>query len=284
MKWWRCEPEFEESLRNAGLDSFDAIMATSAGRLASESDKVAEVRRIEVQHVGSDTTVFVKKSRNEPKSKLLRNLVYAAKPHVCAIREYQLLDRLHKAGFSVMRPIAWGEHTRFGLPESGFLMAKGIRGMDAHELRDHASQDVRCQLQKDFGELTGRLHAAGFFQPVRLKDLICRDADNQSVGPFDLLLIDRATSKPWATRFSRDKGLRAIRRAFRRSSRDGVLLSDAERQAFASGYCDAVAERCEFSTDSVEAMIDDGNRKAAAAAAAKEKNARLAVRTSGDAR
>ncbi len=257
MDRYHVNPKYRSALLAAGLGDFASAFSTQGGELASEADDMAEVRRITLPVAEGRITCYLKKSFNEPQARLLRSLAYGRRPHTGAIREYLLLKRLADHGFDVMEAMAWGESTRFGLPLRGFMLTREVSGIDADKIHRQGDAAARKQLHHDYGQLVGRLHAAGFFQPVRLKDMICRNADANSSGPFQLVLIDRATSKPWATLFRQAKSFSVIQRAFRRSSRDGIYLADAEKSAFAEGYCRAVSSRCNVTVGMVTSLLNE---------------------------
>ncbi len=127
-----------------------------------------------------------------------------------------------------MEPVAWGERRRFGFPLDGFLVVRKVQGDEVAALFDGMDESRRRRLMEEVGQLIGRLHAKGFFQPVRLKDLILTEAG--------LVLIDRATSKPWPTRFSRQKAAESLARAMRRILRGGHKIGASSASAFLRGY------------------------------------------------
>lgn len=75
-----------------------------------------------------------------------------------------------------------------------------------------------------------------FFQPVRLKDAFCL------IGPegYRSTLIDRETSKPWPSAFTRRRSINALARAYRPTIRDGYPLTRRDIQQFIHGFLAAL--------------------------------------------
>src|SRR5690606_5329314 len=81
----------------------------------------------------------------------------------------------------------------------------------------------------------GRLHGAGFYQPVRFKDIFATKPAH-TVTAADLVLIDRETSKPWPSPFFTYYCFRSLKRIHRRNLRDGIHFDDNELSHFADAY------------------------------------------------
>lgn len=248
MQTLQINKEIAPWLRAAGCETFDQLMSAPVGELASEADRQAEARKIVACHEGVERTFYLKRSRHEEATKLLKCLMRPTLPSVGAMREVHLLRQLNAAGFETMQPVAWGQRSTFGWPSEGFMVCEAIDGVDLHQLYQRSDQPMRLWLQQQFGKLVGKLHAAGFFQPVRQKDLICGgtasdlSACRASGASARLVLIDRATSKPWPTRFSLGKCQGILSRTQRRIARDGQVMTPEELQAFAEGYCDGLGQ------------------------------------------
>jgi tRNA A-37 threonylcarbamoyl transferase component Bud32 len=208
---------FEEQ----GLDSFQSFMA----------EGVAKVNRL----VLSDGSVFyIKRCGADATSVYLRMLLYGRRPRSSALRELQLLQILRSSGFLTMEPVAWGEESLFGIPLRGFLVVREVRGQDVSVLFEELNGLQKRALMKSIGRLVGRLHTAGFFHPVRLKDMIRTDDG--------LVLIDRETSKPWRSVFLRCKCLSSLETSARRTLREGHRIGAGSACAFLKGYRRGVAE------------------------------------------
>lgn len=232
---FHVEPDSVELLNAHGLGSFAALMNKSLGEKVSRPDDRGELYRLSLLDHVARVGFYLKRMRGESVVRLSKSFIFGRRPHTGPFREAQLLISLQEAGFAVMKPIAWGEERRYGLPVAGFLLVEEVRGREAATLFDTGSIQQRYELLEEIGALVGRLHAAGFFHPVRLKDLFRDDYSRQ------LVLIDRETSKPWPVRFARKHALTALARSARRTLRDGHRFGAAETRSFLSGYKVGVA-------------------------------------------
>ncbi len=147
-----------------------------------------------------------------------------------------------------MQAAAHGERRVWGLPREGFLLVRAVPGQDVADLYRNAGLTTRLDLMERIGRLTGKLHAAGFFDHLRLKDLIA--------GPGGkLTLIDRESRHPWAKRFTRRHALRAIARSVRRTLRDGFRFGPATIGAFLGGYREGVSSRWRVSRNELRGQV-----------------------------
>jgi tRNA A-37 threonylcarbamoyl transferase component Bud32 len=177
---------------------------------------------------------YCKRGGREALRLALRPLVFGRRPLSGPLRELAMLQKLRAAGFRTMEPLAWGERRRWGLPVQGFLLVRAAGGEEVADLLEQWPPGPRDALWREIGVLLARLHLAGFFQPVRMKDLL-RDASG-------LILIDRETSKPWRAFFRRGWCVKAIRRSLYRSR-----FADGKRpdvpEAFWEAYAATIAPR-----------------------------------------
>lgn len=251
---FHIEAPYVPLLGEHGLDSFEALMNGSVGEIVSSPQDRRKLYRLTLPSADGQVRFYLKRMRDEPPVWLLRSLLYGRRPHSGPLREMQMLTALREAGFAVMRPVAWGEERRWGLPLAGFLVVAEVRGAEVAGLFDGYSGAQRLALLGKVGGLVGRLHAAGFFHPVRLKDLICEE-------PLRLVLIDRETSKPWPARFSRQRAVTSLARAARRTLRDGHRLGPASVRYFLDGYAAEVADRWPVSVRNLRQMVLDRMRR-----------------------
>ncbi len=190
--------------------------------MSSGDQKVQQLPRV------SGGVFYLKRVGPESLKIHLRTLLCGRRPHSGALRELTLLQSLRHAGFQTMEPVAWGERRRFGFPLDGFLVVREVKGDEVANLFNRSTGREKRALMEAAGQLIGRLHSKGFFQPVRLKDLILTEAG--------LVLIDRATSKPWMSRFFRRRAAESLARAARRTLRDGHAVGAGSAAAFLYGY------------------------------------------------
>jgi tRNA A-37 threonylcarbamoyl transferase component Bud32 len=214
------QPSVRSLFEAQGLCSFADFMS-------SGDQKVQQLTRV------SGGVFYLKRVGPESLKIHLRTLLCGRRPHSGALRELTLLQSLRHAGFQTMEPVAWGERRRFGFPLDGFLVVRKVQGDEVANLFDGMDGSRRRRLMEETGRLIGRLHAKGFFQPVRLKDLILAESG--------LVLIDRETSKPWPVRFSRRRAAESLARAVRRTLRDGHAVGAGSAAAFLRGYHSGLA-------------------------------------------
>jgi tRNA A-37 threonylcarbamoyl transferase component Bud32 len=214
------QPSVRSLFEAQGLCSFADFMS-------SGDQKVQQLTRV------SGGVFYLKRVGPESLKIHLRTLLCGRRSHSGALRELTLLQSLRHAGFQTMEPVAWGERRRFGFPLDGFLVVRKVQGDEVANLFDGMDGSRRRRLMEETGRLIGRLHAKGFFQPVRLKDLILAESG--------LVLIDRETSKPWPVRFSRRRAAESLARAVRRTLRDGHAVGAGSAAAFLRGYHSGLA-------------------------------------------
>jgi len=212
-------------------DQLSFWLDSDIGIPVSKDHDGREMRRIE----SGGQSFFLKRSGNESLLRHLRMLCWFCRPQSNALREVKMLLTLQSAGFAVMEPVAWGEEWIGWFKVRGFLLVREVIGQEVAELFDCSSDRERLELMGQMGRLIGRLHAKGFFHPVRLKDLILTEKD--------LVLIDRETSKPWKSPFLKLCCLRSLSRSYCRICRDGHQIDDCEGITFLEGYRQGLASR-----------------------------------------
>lgn len=238
-KTFFIDPRVKTLFANHGLDSFDALM-----RYGDE-----KIRRFVAQ---SGEAFYVKRTGKEPLQVSMRVLLRGLRPRSAALRELLLLQKLRAAGFLAMDPVAWGERRVLGWPVVGFLVVREAAGREVAALFNNSDGWEKRKLMKSVGRLIGRLHSNGFFQPVRLKDLILTDEG--------LVLIDRETSKPWSSPFFQQQCRDSLIRALRRMTRDGHTIGAGSSCAFLQGYRRGIAERWKIWPRELTAQICSGLR------------------------
>jgi tRNA A-37 threonylcarbamoyl transferase component Bud32 len=193
-----------------------------------------------VIHNGQKRKFYLKRIGREPFIKLFQSLMFGRFPQSGPVREKQMLSSLNAAGIATMRPVAFGERRCLGWPIGGFLLVEEVCGTEVADFYRSCGSEKRLELVEELGRYLGRLHEAGFFQPVRLKDLFFR---LDSEGKFAFVLIDRETSKPWPSHFRKGRCLQTLVRASRRTLRDGYVIGRKEVRAFCRGYQRVVGKR-----------------------------------------
>jgi len=177
----------------------------------------------------NDSSVYyLKRSSGLAHRHLLRPLLFGHWPCSGALRELKMLQQLRAQGFLTMEPVAWGERRVWGIPRQGFLLVKAVEGEEVAFLASTHDDVALSDLASQIGYLLARLHLAGFYQPVRLKDLIKSNAG--------LVLIDRETSKPWRSSFSKRRCSNSLRRSLSRSSAEDCGLPSVYCGSFWTSY------------------------------------------------
>ena len=216
------EPDVKALFEKAELHTFSSIYS----RIEEK------VERVELEN---GQVFFLKRTGGPPVLKQMAEMLFGYRPHSIVFRELQMLKKLQRAGFQTMEPVAWGEQRRFGFPICGILVVREVQGEEFAQLYDAVDGMRKKELMKEAGQLIGRLHAHGFFQPVRLKDIIYSEKG--------MVLIDRETSKPRPSLFLKKKCLSNIARAARRTMRDGHRFGGGSAAAFLQGYEEGVSKR-----------------------------------------
>jgi hypothetical protein len=221
---FHIDPAWRDLLAAHQLDDFLPWMSAETGVVVSRSAS-SEVRRVTLD--GEE--FYLKRRSEESPLRLLALVCFGRRPMSAPIRELTLVQALAAAGFPVMRPVAWGEARVCGLPRQGFLVVHGLRGRSLADVYEDALSDERCGIMARMGELTGRLHGGGFFQPLRLKDLIQAEDGTWT-------LIDRECGRPWRKRFSNRYAVASLAHSARRTLRDGHRIGPSAVKAFLDGY------------------------------------------------
>jgi len=236
------ENDFHRWAKVAGLVTFSQFMTKGVGELLDSGRNGRELRRLKISLPGETRVFYLKRLAREPFSKLIQMVLFGYLPRSGPLREQLLLKRLNNAGFATMRTVAYGERRCFAWPAGGFLLVEEVQGVEVAEVYQNCSTVTRYQLMVALGEYLGRLHESGFFQTVRLKDLFLPKGFNEVNKVFDFVLIDRETSKPGSSRFTKKRSLQTLARATRRTIRDGYLIRRGEIRSFCQGYHRAVGQ------------------------------------------
>ena len=172
---------------------------------------------------------FLKQVRKKSALKALEPLLRLRKPNHYAWREMQHVLNLQAAGIDVMDVVAACEYTRWGLPIASAIMVAEVQGMDLENLFKEAARAQQNLLLLRLGALTGRLHMAGFFGAVRLKDVFV-DRDERYV------LIDREARNPNPQTFSTKRAMQGLQRFLHRQRRDYPPWCEDDSRSFLQGY------------------------------------------------
>ena len=242
------------ALKEMGLAAYENFRDDDVGTILRQDSYQREVRLLDLDIDGYRQQFYLKRVGREPLTHSIRMLIQGRYPESSPMREKRLLLAMRQEGFSVMDVVAWGEERKFGFPVSGFLIAEKVHGDEVAKIYETLSAENKALLFRTIGRLSGRLHLAGFFQQVRLTDLICRYDEN--TGQFSLTLIDRETGKPWKTLFRRQKCISSLARALRRTVRYHMPLEADVVEHLVSGYLDVCGEKLKLSKTEFLALVE----------------------------
>ena len=175
------EGDWADALRQAGLDSFDALYeAPFAGR-AYVHDR-ARTGRLALP---DGRTLFLKCAAFTSLKQIAADVLRLRRPEPTSQRERRGLLRVAEAGISAPRPVAWGQRRRCGLPWRGVLAMTLLGGVALDEHLASAEVDARAEALEAVGRTLKKLYQAGLSWPdLRVKHIFV-DA-GPSVGLLDL--------------------------------------------------------------------------------------------------
>lgn len=144
-------------LAAAGLDTFDALIASEAGTCVSTHDR-GQTYRIELP----GETVFLKRDTYTSLKDILTDLCSLRRPEPPCAVELAAIRRLAALGVPVPEPIAWGRRSRLGLPWRAVLVMRPLGGTPLSELlRSDRPEETRLTAMRAAGDVAGRIYGAG---------------------------------------------------------------------------------------------------------------------------
>lgn len=187
-----------QPLRDAGLDSFDALMA-APGQASLGKKGLASWRQRIVMNVAG-RTLYLKRYNRPPVKEQLRQRL--AGFSATAAIEWHWLGRVAELGIACPRIVAFGTRCRGGVEGQSLLLTEAIAGQSLEKwmprqiesrLNDRA---FKLRLIAAAADLVARLHGAGLFhRDLYLAHLFIDDPHADSVHAADspgpaLALID----------------------------------------------------------------------------------------------
>jgi hypothetical protein len=230
---------FEEVLRSASLDCFDRLMSKDLG-VVIHAKYGQEVRKIEMKTGNGRKLFYLKRCMRRASEALPAPWWCATLP--CE-RELTMIRALQAHDIPVMRPAAWGRRTVLGLRREGFLLVEAVNGQEMINLFRDADQSLRLRLVQAMGTLLGRLNSLGFFQRIRLRDLICTDTPNSHQAPVRLVLIDRETTCIRSRQCSAARCIECLARCYCKVIQLRHRFDAREISSFANAYISALTTR-----------------------------------------
>lgn len=168
-------------------------------------------------------------------------LLSGSRPHGTAYREMLHARALERAGFSVMKIIGAGEIRAFGFPGESFVISCAVPGTELDMVFRSTEPARKREIASEFGNLLGRLHVAGFFSRVRLKDLIV--SGGKEPVDWTYTLIDRETRQPSARAFSRSRAVSTLLATVLRHLKIGFAFDSWEIRRFLGGYSRSISSK-----------------------------------------
>lgn len=250
MKILKIAPAYRELLEQNGLADFDTLMRAQLGA-DIETYGTRQIRRLRV----GDRDFFLKRLDEAPVRTSTELYLSGKRAHSAPYREMLHVENLRKAGIPVMQVVAVGEERRLGFPRRGFILTEGVPGASLQDALPHMDAERRAQVAEALGKLLAELHCAGFFNPLRLKDVFM-DPDQADPEPR-LTLIDRETRRPTARRYTRARALRSLDRSAGRAGRYGRIMEPAERDRLLDAYTTRLGRRAPMTAPDLAARYGD---------------------------
>lgn len=228
------DPDCKDLLASAGLVTFDDFMRKQIGEPLDQGPARAMSR----MKIG-EQTFYLKRMPRQALGISIEMLVSRNKPHGTAYREMLHARALKRAGFDVMEIVGGGETRTFGIPGESFVISRAVPGTELDTVFRSAKPGIKREIAREFGTLLGRLHAAGFFSRVRLKDLMVSGGE----APADWIynLIDRETRQPEAREFCRERAVSTLLATGLRHQKIGFDLNPWQIRSFLKGYTRALS-------------------------------------------
>ena len=230
---------FKDILGSASLNRFDRLMNADLG-IVVRSKRGQEVRKIEIE-TGHVRKLFYLKRCTSRASEAIAAL-WRSRELPCE-RELAMIRALQERDMPVMRPAAWGRRSVLGMSREGFLLVEAVDGQEVTDLFGRADRRLRLRLVRAMGNLLGQLNGLGFFQRIRLRDLICTEIPDPDRAPVQLVLIDREATRVRPQRFSTARCIDCLARCYCKLIQLRHRLDAREMSSFAGSYMAALEGR-----------------------------------------
>lgn len=219
--------QYRDRLEALDLISFEQLMTSPVGKILEQEDS-RESRRIE--HSGH--VAYLKRQFSVAKKLCIETNLLLHKAHTPAVNEHIYIRQLKQHQFAVMNVMAVGEQRRAGFPVNGFILVDEVKGQQMdHFLKANNDEKIVHSLLNAYGELTARLHQHGFYAPLRIKDIIVTNPEQQQ-----LVMIDREIRNPYPRLHSKRRAARSLRDAFKRTRREFKMFNDEMEQIIMQAY------------------------------------------------
>ena len=195
------EGAWREALAAAGLDTFDALMATTAGERHSGHARGQTYRIV----LDDRRAVWVKRNFTTSIKDLWEDLWHFRRPVSAALAEVWALREMAAMGIPAPEPIAWAQCRRAALPAAGVVVMTELPGTPLDKfLATDPPPEQRLAALHGAGQVAARIYEAGLSWPdLRAKHIIVSEP---TPGVLDLTRM-----RP-ARRLTRGYVLKELRR------------------------------------------------------------------------
>lgn len=175
------DDEWKAALAAAGLDTLDALLASSAGRCLSWHTR-GQTCRIDLP---GGEVVFLKRDTFTSVKDILADLCNLRRPQPPCVNEVRALAMVGRLGIPVPQVVAWGQRRRAFLPWRSAMVMRLLPGVPMHEfLMTDPPADHRRAAMRSAGAVAAKLYHAGLSWPdMAPKHFILHDA---AAGILDL--------------------------------------------------------------------------------------------------
>lgn len=192
------EPEYQELMRSAGLDSVRGVFETKQGKLLTSQGLYGEddVSRIRLEDGGVTRTFYVKRFWNRRMECLFSRAWRGSWFGRSVMRaEFEKIQSLGRMGLRIPRVVGYGEQRFCGAVINTYMITEEIpnaMGVDTivHQWMDTQPKDQQRALKEELitsiASSVKTMHANGFeHHDLFLRNLIVTDHDMSSLYIFD---------------------------------------------------------------------------------------------------
>jgi len=155
-------PAWQDKLRQAGLDSLEALLAFNGGTCLSSHRRGATFRHV----LPDGQAIFIKRDHFTFKKEIAKDLLQLRRPAQKTVKERLAFQTARAAGFQAPEVIAWGTSTLYGFPYQAGIIMLELQGIDLNSyLRSGVSKEEAARVIAMAEELTRQLQSKGLCWP-----------------------------------------------------------------------------------------------------------------------
>ena len=177
------------------LGKFNDFIDKNLGKtIRVEPEK--SIRFFHINHAGKKNGFYIKNVFPKWYRTVKKFFIYGTNIKISSSYELQLIRFYNFNNVPVVFPVACGVRRLFGIPVSGFLVQKEVKGEKFTKLVKNGSSSERIKLIKAYGKLIAELHSKGIISSVvRVTDLISPSSTDKNWNDISLIIIDREKGK-----------------------------------------------------------------------------------------